>query len=204
MRHLGTKIFLIILPLFLAGGCSSSAQVKVNHQFPRLLFEPRDIHAAIVFDQAFRDYVAQPNDKTTIDLGTAQVDALSKDFQGMFSRVDIVSSKEQAPRDCDLVIKPSVREVQVSTPSESYLNVYEVWIKYNLEIETADGEPIENWFLPAYGKTPNSFSLGRTAAIEDASIVALRDAGAKLVLDFFRIPSVYAWMQEKQHPDMAR
>ena len=193
-----------MLLLLLAAGCSSSAQVKVSHQFPNVLFEPRDLHVAIVFDEAFRQYVAQPNDKTTINLGAAQVDALSKDFKGLFTRVDIVSSKEQASPEVDLVIKPSVREVQVSTPSESYLNVYEVWIKYNLEIETPDGEPIDNWFLPAYGKTPNSMSLGRTAAIEDASIVALRDAGAKLVLDFFRIPSVYAWMQENQHQEMAR
>jgi len=193
-----------LLLLLLTAGCSSSAQVKVNHHFPKVLFEPRNIHATIVFDEAFRHYVAQPNDKTTIDLGAAQVDALSQDFKGLFTQVDIVSSKDQASPKSDFVIKPSVREVQVSTPSESYLNVYEVWIKYNLEIETADGEPIDNWFLPAYGKTPNSFSLGRTAAIEDASIVALRDAGAKLVLDFFRIPSVYAWMRENQRLEVAR
>ncbi len=95
------------------------------------------------------------------------------------------------------MIIPAVREVQLSTPSDSYLNVYEVWIKYNLDIETADGEPIDSWFLPAYGKTPDSYLLSRSVAIEAAAVVALRDAGAKLMLDFFRIPALYGWMQQQ-------
>jgi hypothetical protein len=90
-----------------------------------------------------------------------------------------------------------VREVQLSTPSESYLNVYEVWIKYNLDIETGDGVPVDSWFLPAYGKTPSSYLLSRTTAIEDATIVALRDAGAKLMLDFYRIPAINGWLQQQ-------
>ncbi|MBT8058264.1 MAG: hypothetical protein KJO33_01640, partial [Gammaproteobacteria bacterium] len=100
--------------------------------------------------------------------------------------------------DTDLVIIPSVREVQLSSPSESYLNVYEVWIKYSLDIETADGVPIDSWFLPAYGKTPHSYLLSRSKAIQEASVVALRDAGAKLMLDFFRIPAIYGWMQQRE------
>ena len=72
-----------------------------------------------------------------------------------------------------------------------------MWIKYNLDIETADGVPIDSWFLPAYGKTPSSYLLSRTKAIEDAAVVALRDAGAKLMLDFFRIPAINGWLQQR-------
>jgi len=204
MRLDGPTSILGIMLLIVASGCSSSAQVKVVNDFPKVLFEPRDIHAAIVFDQEFMSYVAKPNKDITIDLGKAQVNALTKDFRGLFTKVDIVGSKDAVPPGSELVITPSVREVQLSTPSESYLNVYEVWIKYNLEIETADGEAIDSWFLPAYGKTPDSFSMGRTEAIKNASIVALRDAGAKLVLDFFRIPSVYAWMQQRNYQEVAQ
>ena len=96
------------------------------------------------------------------------------------------------------MIIPSVREVQVSTPSENYLNVFEVWIKYSLEIQTADGETIDSWFMPAYGKTPDAFMASKSRAIEEASIIALRDAGAKLMLDFYRIPAIYGWMMEQK------
>jgi hypothetical protein len=126
------------------------------------------------------------------------VDLLSKAFRGLFREVEVLSARAQLGPDTDIVITPSVLEVQLSTPSDSYLNVYEVWIKYNLDIESADGEAIDSWFMPAYGKTPDSFMLSRTEAIKEATIVALRDAGAKLLLDFFRIPSVYSWMERQR------
>ena len=96
------------------------------------------------------------------------------------------------------MITPSVQEVQVSTPSDTYLNVYEVWIKYNLDIQTSEGDQIDSWFMPAYGKTPDSFMLSKTNAIEEATVIALRDAGAKLLLDFYRIPSVYSWIVQNR------
>jgi len=183
--------------LVLLAGCTSS-NVRVEQEFPAMVAEPRDMKAVLVMDYDFRNYQAWPNPKTSIQLGAAQVDSLSKAFSGLFAQVKVVSSKEQAGTDTDLVIIPSVREVQLSTPSESHLNVYEVWIKYNLDIETADGVPIDSWFLPAYGKTPYSYLLSRSKAIEEATVMALRDAGAKLMLDFFRIPEIHGWMQQRQ------
>ena len=179
-------------------GCSSTAQVKVAYQFPEVLSEPVDVHAAIIFDEDFQSYVAKPNEKTAIDMGAAQVDILAKAFRGLFSQLDVAASKDGLEAGTEIVIIPSIREVQVSTPSDSYLNVYEVWIKYNLDIESADGEAIDSWFLPAYGKTPDSFMLSKTAAIQAATIIALRDSGAKLMLDFLRIPAVNGWLQQQQ------
>ena len=43
--------------------------------------------------------------------------------------------------------------------------------------------------MPAYGKTPDAFMASKSSAIEEAAVIALRDAGAKLMLDFYRIPA---------------
>jgi len=75
-----------------------------------------------------------------------------------------------------------------------------VWIKYSLDIQTSKGDQVDSWFMPAYGKTPDSFMLSKTNAIEEATVIALRDAGAKLLLDFYRIPSVYNWLVTEQIP----
>jgi hypothetical protein len=191
----------MMVTLLIASGCASTVNIKVEQQFPTVLSEPRDIRATVVFDQDFRNYSAAPNENTVIDIGSAQVNLLGNAFRGLFRQVEVVSSRDEVGADTELVIIPSVREVQISVPSESYLNVYEVWIKYNLDIRTADAVPIGNWFLPAYGKTPDSMLTSRTEAIEEATIIALRDAGAKLLLDFFRIPAIHGWMQEQQdHP----
>lgn len=177
-------------------GCSSTAEVKIASRFPEVLSEPKDIRAAVVFEEDFRKYVARPDPRTQIDIGEAQVALLTKAFSGLFKHVQVLNNAEERSPDTELLITPSVREVQVSAPSETYLNVYEVWIKYSLKIENNDQQPVDSWFLPAYGKTPDSFMMSRSDAIENASVVALRDAGAKLLLDFYRIPAIYAWMGE--------
>ncbi|NIM69118.1 MAG: hypothetical protein GTN86_01140 [Xanthomonadales bacterium] len=195
LRTLGV---LVAVTLVAAGCAGSSAHVRIEPGFPTVVAQPREIHAAVVFQQPFRDFVAQTDAKTSIDIGAAQVELLGNAFRGLFSRVDIVSAREQLAPGTELVIIPSVREVQLSSPSESYLNVFEVWIKYALEIETGEGVPIDTWFLPAYGKTQDSMLTSRSEGIEEAAIVALRDAGAKLLLDFYRIPAIHGWFERER------
>ena len=186
---------LVCLTVLLTG-CST--QIRVDEEFPEVVAVPRDLSVALVMDREFRSYQASPNEKTRIQFGKAQADLLTKAFSGLFETVKVVSSKEAIGPDIDLVVTPAVRQVQLSSPSQSYLNVYEVWIKYSLDIETADGVAIDSWFLPAYGKTPYSFMLSRTKAIETATVIALRDAGAKLMLDFYRIPAVFGWLRQRE------
>jgi len=192
-----TKIQIIIstLALLVITGCSTSAQVQIAERtYPTVVSKPKAVSASIIFDEQFSGYVATPNQNTTINIGSAQTTMLDNAFKGLFKNIEFIASKEQVSFDNGLVITPSVQEVQVSTPSDTYLNVYEVWIKYSLDIQNSEGDQIDSWFMPAYGKTPDSFMLSKTNAIEEAAVIALRDAGAKLLLDFYRIPSVYNWM----------
>ncbi|MDG1494560.1 MAG: hypothetical protein P8Q91_01695 [Porticoccaceae bacterium] len=192
------KLFSMLLAVVVISGCSSSAQVQIDSPFPTVVSKPKAVKAAIVFSDDFKAYVAAPNSRTSIDLGSAQTELLSNAFKGLFRDVEFVSAATDVTLENALVITPSVQEVQVSTPSDTYLNVYEVWIKYNLDIQTASGDQVDSWFMPAYGKTPDSFMLSKSNAIEEAAVIALRDAGAKLMLDFYRIPSVYNWLVREQ------
>ncbi len=199
-----TKISLIatLFALLVITGCSSSAQVQVERKFPTVVSKPKAVSASIIFNDEFKAYVATPNKNTSIDIGSAQTILLSNAFKGLFDNIEFISSEDQVSFENALVITPSVQEVQVSTPSDTYLNVYEVWIKYSLDIQTSKGDQIDNWFMPAYGKTPDSFMLSKTNAIEEAAVIALRDAGAKLLLDFYRIPSIYNWLiRERRRGD---
>ena len=191
-------IFSMLLAVMFISGCSTSAQVQIDSPFPTVVSKPKAVKAAIVFTDEFKAYIATPNSKTTIDIGRAQTELLSNAFKGLFRDIEFISTKDDVTLKNALVITPSVQEVQVSTPSDTYLNVYEVWIKYSLDIQTASGDPVDSWFMPAYGKTPDSFMLSKSNAIEEAAVIALRDAGAKLMLDFYRIPSVYNWLVREQ------
>ena len=197
MQTIKINIITSVLALLVITGCSSSAQVQIDREFPTVVSKPKAVSASIIFNDDFKAYVATPNKNTSIDIGTAQISLLSNAFKGLFNNIEFIASRDQISFKNSLVITPSVQEVQVSTPSDTYLNVYEVWIKYSLDIQTSEGDQIDSWFMPAYGKTPDSFMLSKTNAIEEATVIALRDAGAKLLLDFYRIPSIHSWMLRK-------
>ena len=136
MLTISMKSFAALFILSILSGCSSSASVQLTTDFPQVLAKPKPLSAAVVFDPSFATYIAQPNAKTVIDMGAAQVRLLRNAFAGLFGRLEFVASREEITIDNAMVIIPSVREVQVSTPSENYQNVFEVWIKYNLDLET--------------------------------------------------------------------
>jgi hypothetical protein len=193
IRKIPNISFLFAGLMFLAS-CSSTAIVEIDTSFPAVLSQPKVLSAVIIFDDEFVSYVGKPNENTSVSIGKAQVDLLKNAFSGLFTTIEFESSIDNLNTDSGIIITPSVQQIQVSTPSEHYLNVFEVWIKYNLKIETADGRLIANWFMPAYGKTPDVFMSSKEKAIEQATIIALRDAGAKLLLDFYRIPALNQWL----------
>ncbi len=80
MQFSQIKIALALFGAILVTACGGGAQVKIVQQFPTVVSEPRDIRAAIVFDQTFSTYIAQPAENITIDIGSAQVELLTKDL----------------------------------------------------------------------------------------------------------------------------
>ena len=88
-----TKIHLIasLLALFAITGCSSSAQVQVERNFPTVVSKPKAVSASIIFNDEFKNYVATPSKNTTIAIGSAQTLMLSNAFAGLFNKIEFVS-----------------------------------------------------------------------------------------------------------------
>src|SRR5690606_9414731 len=95
----------------------------------------------------------------------------------------------------DLILVPSVEEIQVAMPFETQLKVFEVWLKYNISVYDGQGQPVADWIMTAYGKTPSRFLSSDEDALNQAAVVALRDAGARLLVEFRRVPEIHAWLQ---------
>ena len=97
----------------------------------------------------------------------------------------------------DAVLIPHVDELQYAIPTHTNVKVYEIWMRYRYELVTTSGEPIADWTMTSYGKTPTAFLQSDEAAVNLAAVVALRDAGANFIVNFTRVPAVREWLTEK-------
>ena len=116
----------------------------------------------------------------------------------MFQSVVQVASLEDAEAlGVDAIFVPAIDEFQLALPYKTKLDVYEVWIRYNLRFLTGDGAPIADWVLTSYGKTPTESLRTADAAINDAAVVALRDLASSFSLSFAQVPEVRDWLASR-------
>jgi len=196
MRQTVIKTPPLLIALLLAAalitGCSAT-NVTVQGNFPTPLSHPLPIHAGLVLDEAFQQHIYQDSDnrKLTFAIGAAQTAMLRSLSKGLFQEVTELPSIDQR-NGLQLLLAPVVEDVQVAMPFENRLKVFEVWLKYNIRVYDQRGEPLADWIMSAYGKTPSRFLTSDEEALNQAAVVALRDAGARLLLEFHRIPEVQA------------
>ena len=72
-----------------------------------------------------------------------------------------------------------------------------MWIRYRMRLLAADGSPLAEWPLIGYGKA-NKANYGaieqKAAALNEATIWALRDAAAVLSFQFREQTAVQDWL----------
>lgn len=188
------RILPLIALVLLLAGCSTN--VTVQGDFPSPLSHPLPVHGALVLDDSFRNYVYQDQEdrKLSFAVGDAQTAMMRSLATGLFRDVSELDSvgKRSGQR---LLVMPVVEEIQIAMPFETRLKVFEVWLKYNIRVYNHRGEPVADWIMSAYGKTPSRFLTSDEEALNQAAIVALRDAGARLLLELPRIPEIQALVQ---------
>ncbi|MFW2421092.1 MAG: hypothetical protein ACN4EJ_00585 [Porticoccaceae bacterium] len=182
-----------MLLTLLLQGCASVTHLAPPSSVPEPVVASEAGAALLWLDEDFRSAERSPNKNTTIDLGEAQTKTFTTLFSALVADLTVVDNTPEQLASGQIMIRPRLREVQIAAPSETYLNVYEVWLKYSLQFYNDELELVDEWFMPAYGKTPDNFMLSRSKAMERATDTALRDAGAKLIIDFPRIPALGRW-----------
>ena len=191
------KIFTLISLLWLAG-CENSLVVKGN--FPTPMIDKLPHTLGVYYEPEFAQYVykeeSEDRSMWTITAGPAQVDVLSKVLPKMFTHVIPVNALPSAenPSQAELIFSPRIDEFQYALPRETKVNVFEIWIKYNMRIYNATGQLLADWLMTAYGKTPTAFMTSKEDAVNEAAVMALRDMGATLSLRLPEVPEIKAWL----------
>ena len=199
---------LIVLASLLLLGCGSS-QVIVQGDFPTPLAEKLNQTVGIYYEAEFKSHEIFDEAKSRgqsdwhIKTGEAQVRLWDLIFSGVFSKTLTLSerpSPEKPAEEVSVIIVPHVEELQYAIPSHTQIKVYEIWMRYRFELISAAGEPLGDWKMTAYGKTPQNLVMGieggqsKEEAINLAAIMALRDAGAHFVTSFRRTEPIALWL----------
>ena len=202
MKNPAISICKMLLPALLLSGCGASS-VVISGNFPAPNVGKLPLTVAVVYDDSlqqftYTEYSETGQEEYYIQSGQSHIQLFNAILPAMFDRVIFVDALEQAPgTEVDAIFVPNIEEFQLALPAKTRLDVYEVWIKYNMRLLTADGDYLADWVLTSYGKTPTEIFVSTESAINDAAIVALRDLASTFALSFARVPEISAWLANR-------
>lgn len=180
------KLLRPLLPLLLLSACTRSFVVTPN--IPSPLVEKMPITAKMVYSEEFRNYSYleknEDRDVKQVDLGAAQVATFDRVFRSLLNVV------EPNATTYDLSIEPQMLDFEYSTPGETSLKFYEVFLKYRLKILNQEGAEVADWVVKGYGKEPTELMSSASNEFNAANNMALRDVGAQLAIGFPSQPSI--------------
>ena len=203
-RHAPARPRLWVALLVVAGlTACGPARVTVQGEFPPPLIEPLPVTLGVWYNEKFAGHKFfdearnEGESDWVVATGEAQVKMWNTLLEGMFENLvhmDKAPGTGQVNPVVDGVLIPHVDELQYAIPSHTSIKVYEIWMRYRFELVTADGDPIGEWTMTSYGKTPTAFLRSDEAAVNLAAVMALRDAGANFATTFTTVPSVQDWL----------
>ena len=198
--YFGMAVLLVALAL---SGCGVS-NVVIEGSFPTPNINKIPVTVAVYYDDAIRgfsylEYSETGQEEFNIESGQSHIELFNAVLPAMFDRVIVVDNLEDARAEgVDAVFAPVIEEFQLALPAKTKLDVYEVWIKYNMRLLTAEGDYIADWILTSYGKTPTETFRSVADGINEAAVVALRDLASSFSLSFGQVPEVRDWLSSLQ------
>jgi len=202
-RLAGIKCSLLAMVLLLTA-CSATT-INIEGTFPAPLVQKLPLTVGVYYDAAFSNHsFIEINDNTgddqyIINSGASQVALFNTMLPAVFEQVIQLDSIESAASmsGIDAVFVPAIEEFQVGLPQKTRLNVYEIWVKYNMRLAQSNGDYIADWVMTAYGKSPEETFQSVDAGVNDAANVALRDLAASFTLGFSNIPEINEWLRSQ-------
>ncbi|MGH8495572.1 MAG: hypothetical protein ACREVN_05505 [Gammaproteobacteria bacterium] len=189
-------------------GCITT-EVPVTGEFPAIVMRPLPYVVGVHYPDELKAYTHEEKLLTgrtwVVELGAIHVSFFDGVLAGIFTqlvRVEELPTAGSPVRNVDGIIQPRIEDFQFATPDQTQSEFYEVWIRYRMSLYSPAGKLVERWPLSAYGKSRSQFAQAKDS-INDATIVAMRDAAALLAVKFKTEPDVPEWFaaqEEKRTP----
>jgi len=174
--------------MVLLAGCGP-VKLVASTNIPPPLVVKIPIGVALFMPTEFTTYVHKEERWSTkwhVELGKAQADGITRLMSAMFERVipvESVNAGTQVPGGVAAILEPSIEEYAFVTPRDAGSPFYAVSIKYRVNVYLPDGKLADSWGFTGYGTSPAQ-GLSSQAPLSTATALAMRDAGAKLAVEF--------------------
>jgi hypothetical protein len=180
-------ICLGVAALVALAGCGP-IRLIANTNIPTPLVVKIPIAVALFIPQEFSQYVHNEERWSTdwhVELGKAQADGISRLMSAIFERVIPVDSVGAASAHAGIraILEPSIEEYAFVTPRDAGSPFFAVSIKYRVNVYLPDGKLADSWGFTGYGTAPAQ-GLSSAPPLQTATALAMRDAGAKLAVEF--------------------
>lgn len=193
--------------LLLVVGCGPVRLVATTN-IPTPLVVKIPVTVALFIPKEFSGFVHNEERTGTdwnVDLGKAQSEGLTRLLTAMFDRVvmvDSINAGSQLGSDVRAILEPSIEEYAFVTPRDAGSPFFAVSIKYRVNVYTPDGRLADSWGFTGYGTAPSQ-GISSNTPLTRATALALRDAGAKLAVEFREQAIVRGLLPETASPDLS-
>ena len=205
-RSLFSRLRLVGLIVQLGFLASCSTSVQVEGEMPKLLIPAIDRSVLFVKPPSL-DYT---HDETlprggdwSIALGPINDTFLRELLDSMF--VNVTQARFEGDgligdgslglfSDVDGQIRIDLVEYGFLTPKISGLNFFSASTKFRIELGSADGQSLGVWQVVGYGKA-EAGTFQAADAVNSATVLAIRDAGARIAIELPRQSFFQAWLE---------
>ena len=187
--------------------CACSTSLRVDSSFPRPLVTSLPIDVGVYYDESLRQYAFEKEADANsvawnIELGAAHVRLFNQLFQPLFenlTQLDALSS-DSAARPVTVIMRPSIDEYTLSTPGDTATEFYAVEIRYKLSFYSPSGDFIQGWAYSGRGRSRSEL-FSTDESVQKATVAAMRDAAAWLVIELSKQPDFHRRLQAQQSDD---
>lgn len=198
---------LVTVALLVAAGCGPVRLVATTNIPPPLVVKI-PVAVALHVPKEFASFIHKEERAGTdwnVDLGKAQTEGLTRLLTAMFERVvvvDSINAGSQLGSEVRAILEPSIEEYAFVTPRDAGSPFFAVSIKYRVNVYSPDGRLADSWGFTGYGTAPSQ-GISSNTPLTRATALALRDAGAKLAVEFREQAIVRGLLPETASPDLS-
>lgn len=192
------SLYVTAILLFLQS-CTTSVVVEGTVPTPLVSIIPARM--GVYYSDEFRRFkheeVFRDSGGWSIDLGKQNLRFFQNLTKSLFAGIQEVHQPPlttEEMRNLDGVFIPTIEKYGFLTPTISGLKFYSASIEYRVAMYDKKGTKIGDWNIVGYGKSEGGL-FSSDDAINEATVLAIRDGGARIAIELIDQPAVQAWLQ---------